>query len=68
MTSKNKSILPHALKVPGLNKLHGKRVVLASNSPRRKEILETFVRGAILKTELQIICNHGVADAIQVWS
>lgn len=50
MTSKNKSILPHALKVPGLNKLHGKRVVLASNSPRRKEILETFVRGAILKT------------------
>ncbi|VDC04933.1 unnamed protein product [Peniophora sp. CBMAI 1063] len=32
----------HALKIPGLNKLHGKRVILASASPRRKQILETF--------------------------
>ncbi|KAA1467277.1 Maf/Ham1 [Dentipellis sp. KUC8613] len=36
------AILPHALRTPGLTKLAGKRVVLASNSPRRKEILETF--------------------------
>jgi septum formation protein len=37
-------LLPHALHVPGINKLAGKRVVLASNSPRRKEILQIFVR------------------------
>ncbi|KAJ3485406.1 hypothetical protein NLI96_g4979 [Meripilus lineatus] len=32
-------VLPHALKLPALEKLIGKRVVLASNSPRRKDIL-----------------------------
>ena len=37
-------VLPHALKVPALEKLVGKRVVLASNSPRRSDILKTFVR------------------------
>ena len=37
-------VLPHALKVPALEKLVGKRVVLASNSPRRKDILKTYVR------------------------
>ncbi|EIM90763.1 Maf/Ham1 [Stereum hirsutum FP-91666 SS1] len=36
------AVLPKALRIPGLNKLHGKRVVLASGSPRRKELLETF--------------------------
>ena len=36
-------VLPHALKIPALEKLVGKRVVLASNSPRRKDILRTFV-------------------------
>ncbi|KAI0791223.1 Maf/Ham1 [Abortiporus biennis] len=35
-------VLPHALKLPATKKLVGKRVVLASNSPRRKEILQTF--------------------------
>lgn len=35
-------VLPHALRVPSLEKLVGKRVVLASNSPRRKEILRTL--------------------------
>jgi len=34
-------VLPHALKIPGLVKLSGRRIVLASNSPRRKEILQT---------------------------
>jgi septum formation protein len=38
------AVLPHALHVPGINKLAGKRVVLASGSPRRKEILQIFVR------------------------
>lgn len=38
------AVMAHALKIPGLNKLAGKRVVLASASPRRKEILQTMVR------------------------
>jgi septum formation protein len=38
------AVLPHALHIPGINKLAGKRVVLASGSPRRKEILQIFVR------------------------
>ena len=42
---KHQAIKPHALKVPGLVKLSGKRVVLASASPRRKDILATFVCG-----------------------
>ncbi|KAI0294869.1 Maf/Ham1 [Multifurca ochricompacta] len=43
MASKPASaILPHALHIPGINKLAGKRVVLASKSPRRKEILQIF--------------------------
>lgn len=40
----NSHILPHALQVPAIKKLTEKRIVLASNSPRRKEILRTFVR------------------------
>ncbi|THH07382.1 hypothetical protein EW145_g3416 [Phellinidium pouzarii] len=42
MAPKHQSVKPNALKVPGLVKLSGKRVVLASASPRRKEILKTF--------------------------
>lgn len=38
------AVLPHALHIPGINKLSGKRVVLASGSPRRKDILQIFVR------------------------
>jgi len=34
-------VLPHALRIPALTKLKNKRVVLASNSPRRKEIFQT---------------------------
>lgn len=37
-------ILPHALAIPAFNKLAGKRIILASASPRRAEILKTFVR------------------------
>lgn len=40
MTSKH--ILPHALQVPAVKKLSGKKIILASNSPRRKEILHTY--------------------------
>ncbi|KAI0064921.1 Maf/Ham1 [Artomyces pyxidatus] len=36
------SVLDHALRIPGVTKLTGKRVILASNSPRRKDILRTF--------------------------
>lgn len=35
-------ILPHALSIPAIQKLKTKSIVLASNSPRRKEILETY--------------------------
>ncbi|KAN0133333.1 Maf/Ham1 [Lactarius tabidus] len=43
MTSRHPpAVLPHALHIPGINKLAGKRVILASNSPRRKEILQVF--------------------------
>jgi hypothetical protein len=37
-------ILPHALSIPIIEKLKDKRIVLASNSPRRKEIIRTIVR------------------------
>jgi len=40
----SKHILPHALQTPAIKKLEGKRIVLASSSPRRTEILKTFVR------------------------
>ncbi|KAJ7250889.1 inosine triphosphate pyrophosphatase-like protein [Mycena haematopus] len=36
------SLLPHALQTPGIKKLAGKRVILASASPRRKDILTVF--------------------------
>jgi septum formation protein len=42
MSSKHPSVLPHALQIPSIKKLAGKRIVLASNSPRRKDILTTF--------------------------
>ncbi|KAJ4488344.1 Maf/Ham1 [Lentinula aciculospora] len=35
-------ILPHALPVPAIKKLGGKRIVLASNSSRRRDILKTI--------------------------
>lgn len=38
------AVQPTALKLPGITKLKNKRVVLASNSPRRREILKSFVR------------------------
>ena len=37
-------VLKHALQTPSIKKLVGKRVILASASPRRREILRTFVR------------------------
>ena len=40
---KHNCVLPHALRVQWLEKLVGKRVILASNSPRRKEIFRTMV-------------------------
>ncbi|KAH7884894.1 Maf Ham1 [Phlebopus sp. FC_14] len=41
MASHN-AVLPNALQTPGIEKLRNKRVVLASGSPRRKEILRTL--------------------------
>jgi len=42
MATKHECVLPNALKIPALTKMAGKRIVLASASPRRKEILKTF--------------------------
>lgn len=36
-------VLPHALDLPIFKKLNGRRIVLASASPRRKDILEKAV-------------------------
>ncbi|KAJ7107079.1 inosine triphosphate pyrophosphatase-like protein [Mycena epipterygia] len=36
------NVLPHALQTPGIKKLTGKRIILASASPRRKDILSVF--------------------------
>ncbi|KZT40005.1 Maf/Ham1 [Sistotremastrum suecicum HHB10207 ss-3] len=41
MAPKHQAVLAQALRIPATNKLSGKRVILASNSPRRKEILKT---------------------------
>jgi hypothetical protein len=43
MAPKYECVLPTALQIPAMNKLAGKRVILASASPRRREILKTFV-------------------------
>lgn len=37
------AVLPNALNTPGIEKLRNKRIVLASASPRRSEILQTLV-------------------------
>ncbi|EIW57973.1 Maf/Ham1 [Trametes versicolor FP-101664 SS1] len=39
---KHNPVLAYALQIPALQKLVGKRVIMASNSPRRREILQTF--------------------------
>jgi len=51
----SKHILPHALQTPAIKKLEGKRIVLASSSPRRKEILKTFVRAFLFPFRHSII-------------
>lgn len=46
-------MLAYALEISALQKLAGKRVILASNSPRRREILQTFVRSSDMRYSLQ---------------
>lgn len=47
MTSSRPSpVLPNAMPWPIFDRLRDKRVVLASSSPRRKDILRTAVRAA----------------------
>jgi len=48
------NILPHALKTQILEKLKKKRIVLASASPRRKDILRVIVRTFIPFIVLEI--------------
>ncbi|KAG2048363.1 Maf Ham1 [Suillus hirtellus] len=42
MAPQRNAVLPNALKTPAVQKLTNKRVILASASPRRKEILQTL--------------------------
>lgn len=42
MAAQHNVVLPTALKTPAIQKLANKRVILASASPRRKEILQTL--------------------------
>ncbi|KAJ8592874.1 Maf Ham1 [Rhizopogon salebrosus TDB-379] len=42
MAHQHNAVLPTALKTPAIQKLTNKRVILASASPRRKEILQTL--------------------------
>ncbi|EJD41891.1 Maf/Ham1 [Auricularia subglabra TFB-10046 SS5] len=57
------AVLPHALAMPGTTKLHGKRFVLASASPRRKQILETFgLKPEIVASEFAEDLSHGAFE------
>ncbi|KAG2115005.1 Maf Ham1 [Suillus clintonianus] len=42
MAPQHNAVLPTALKTPAIQKLVNKRIILASGSPRRKEILQTL--------------------------
>lgn len=48
MTTRPDPVTPFALNTPLFNVLAGKRVVLASSSPRRKQILASVVRPTLL--------------------
>lgn len=48
MTTRPDPVTPFALNTPLFNVLAGKRVVLASSSPRRKQILASVVSPALL--------------------
>ena len=60
------NVLPHALQVPAIKKLKGKRIVLASNSPRRKEILRTLVRDLSLLVQNELIQPTHVVAAKEI--
>jgi len=65
MAPKHQTVLPHALRVPGLTKLHGKRVILASASPRRKDILKTFgLEPEIVPSKFEENLPHGQFEDI----
>jgi hypothetical protein len=55
----SKHILPHALAVPAIKKLAGRRIVLASNSPGRREILRTLVHVHTFGFDSQLILSFG---------
>ena len=64
----SKHILPHALQTPAIKKLEGKRIVLASSSPRRTEILKTFVRAFLFPFRYPITPYSAAArSGFRVW-
>lgn len=50
---KHNPVLAYALEISALQKPVGKRVILASISPRRRETLQTFVRSSDMRCSLQ---------------
>ncbi|SCZ87679.1 BZ3500_MvSof-1268-A1-R1_Chr2-2g05145 [Microbotryum saponariae] len=57
------SVLPSALNIPLFNKLRNKRIILASSSPRRLEILRAYGLGPeVVKSEFPEELNHGDFD------
>ena len=66
MAPEHQPVLKHALKTPGIERLRGKRVVLASNSPRRKEILRTYVRATKIPRQSEFISRRiGIRESTQ---
>jgi septum formation protein len=51
MAHQHNAVLPTALKTPAIQKLTNKRVILASASPRRKEILQTLVQASFTSSQ-----------------
>ncbi|SGZ25950.1 BQ5605_C024g09806 [Microbotryum silenes-dioicae] len=61
--SAHNSVLPSALNIPLFNKLRNKRIILASASPRRVEILKAYgLSPEVVKSEFPEELNHGDFD------
>lgn len=59
------NVLPHALQTPAIKKLTGKRIILASASPRRKDILSVFVLRSVASFSTSTNgCFQGIAPEI----
>ncbi|GJJ08160.1 hypothetical protein Clacol_002368 [Clathrus columnatus] len=65
MAPKHQVVLEHALRIPATNKLAKKRVILASNSPRRREILKTLgLDPEIIASKFDEDLGHGSFESV----